>query len=90
VRVRTAADLDARLPAERAARVVVRAGGREHVREVPNPVGDADHHPLGEAEVLDLLSGWLPDDATVAAVRAVAAGLPTAADAGALLRELAR
>jgi 2-methylcitrate dehydratase PrpD len=90
VRVRTAADLDARLPAERAARVVVRAAGREHVREVPNPVGDADHHPLGEAEVLELLSGWLGDDATVAAIRAVAAGLPAAADAGALLRELAR
>ena len=89
VSVRVAADLDARLPAERAARVTVRAGGAEHVREVPNPIGDAAHHPLDEADVLALLAGWLGDDAALAVVREVAAGLPGAADVAPLLRRLA-
>jgi hypothetical protein len=28
---------------------------------VPNPVGDADHRPFGEAEVVALLEAWLPE-----------------------------
>lgn len=89
VRVVTAPDLDARLPAERAARVTVRAAGRDVSLEVPNPVGDAAHHPFAEPDVLDLLSGWLADEATVAVVHEVARGLPEAADVGPLLRRLA-
>jgi 2-methylcitrate dehydratase PrpD len=90
VRVRVGEDLDALLPDERAARVTVRAGGREHVRQVPNPIGDAAHHPFAEADVLALLSDWLGDDALVTEVREVATGLPRAADVGPLLRRLAR
>jgi 2-methylcitrate dehydratase PrpD len=89
VRVVAAPDLDARLPGERAARVTVTAGGRNVSLEVPNPVGDAAHHPLSESDVLHLLSGWLDDEETVAVVRDVASGLPEAADVGPLLRRLA-
>ncbi|MCX4093858.1 MmgE/PrpD family protein [Nocardia sp. alder85J] len=61
VRLVAAADLTARLPAERAVRATVRfADGGTLVREVPNPVGDADHHPLSEQDVITLLKGWLP------------------------------
>ncbi|MGY5893089.1 MmgE/PrpD family protein [Blastococcus deserti] len=88
VTVRVAADLDARLPHERAARVTVRSGGRAHGCEVPNPIGDAAHHPLSEADVLGLLSDWLADDATVAAVRDVATGLPAVPDVRPLLQRL--
>jgi 2-methylcitrate dehydratase PrpD len=89
VRVVAAPDLDARLPAERAARVTVRTGGSNLSVEVPNPVGDAAHHPFTESDVLALLSGWLADEETVALVREVAADLPGAADVGPLLRRLA-
>jgi 2-methylcitrate dehydratase PrpD len=42
------ADFDDRAPAERPARVTLRlVDGSERSREVPNPVGDADYHPLG-------------------------------------------
>lgn len=89
VRVVVAPDLDARLPDERAARVTVCVAGRTHTCEVPNPVGDADYHPFGEAEVLAKLSGWLdPDD--LLTVREVAAALPAATDVGPVLRRLAR
>ena len=89
VRVVAAPDLDARLPAERAARVTVRVAGRDRSLEVPNPVGDAAHHPLSEPDVLDLLSGWLDDEETVTVVREVVSGLPGAADVGPLLGRLA-
>jgi 2-methylcitrate dehydratase PrpD len=89
VRVLTAPDLDARLPDERAARVTVRAGGRNLSLEVPNPVGDAAHHPFDEPDVIALLSGWLADDEVVTCVREVVAGLPDAIDVGPLLRRLA-
>lgn len=89
VEVRVAPDLDARLPDSRAARVTVRTTSGERVVEVANPVGDAAHHPLGSAELEALLSGWLPDTATVDAVRAVAAELPDAADVRPLLASLA-
>ncbi|MGY2064299.1 MmgE/PrpD family protein [Blastococcus sp. SYSU DS0619] len=89
VRVVRADDLDARLPDERAARVTVRTAGRELALEVPNPVGDAAYHPFAEAEVLALLSALLADDAVVATVRDVAAGLPDASDVAPLLGRLA-
>jgi 2-methylcitrate dehydratase PrpD len=88
VTVRVADDLDDRLPAERAARVTVRAGDVVRTVEVPNPVGDADHHPLDEGDVVALLHGWLSDDVTVATVRAVSAQLADADDATPLLQRL--
>lgn len=88
VEVRPAADLDARLPAERAARVTVRTPAGTLVREVPNPVGDADHHPLDEADVVALLRGWLGDDAVVDGLRAAVEALPGTDDVGPLLRGL--
>ncbi|TDD92601.1 2-methylcitrate dehydratase [Actinomadura darangshiensis] len=61
VRLVEAGDLTARLPDERAARVTVELDdGSARTREVPNPVGDADHRPLAEQDVLALLKGWLP------------------------------
>nr|WP_255359855.1 MmgE/PrpD family protein [Nocardia sp. BMG111209] len=91
VRLVAADDLTARLPAERAVRATVRfADGGTLTREVPNPIGDADHHPLSEQDVIALLRGWLPRqpefvDRAVALSHALP-GLPRVGDA---LRELA-
>lgn len=73
--VREAADLTARLPSQRAARVTVRRSEGETVVEVPNPVGDADHHPFDAAALDDLLTGLL--------------GAGTATELAALTAELA-
>lgn len=87
--LRVAPDLDARLPDERAARVTVRtAGGPPRVLEVPNPVGDAAHHPMAEDDVLALLERLL-DAGTVRAVHEVVTGLASSADVGPDLRRLA-
>jgi hypothetical protein len=56
---------------------------------VPNPVGDAAHHPFGEPEVLDLLATLLGDPHAVATVRDVVAELPGADDAAPILARLA-
>ncbi|GIF63639.1 2-methylcitrate dehydratase [Asanoa ishikariensis] len=89
VALRVAPDLDARLPDERAARVTVRMAGAEpRVVEVPNPIGDAAHHPMAEDDVLALL-GRLLDPGTVATVHDVATGLPDSPDIGPALRRLA-
>jgi 2-methylcitrate dehydratase PrpD len=78
VSVREAGDLTDRLPAERAVRVTVRMrDGAEHVGEAPNPVGDADHHPLDQADLLNLLQGWLGNPDDVESVYRVATGLST-------------
>jgi 2-methylcitrate dehydratase PrpD len=46
------AAMDARAPQERPARITLTSSdGTVHTLEVPNPVGDADHHPLGRDEV---------------------------------------
>lgn len=90
VQVVEAGDLTARLPEERAARVKVRTvDGAEHVREVANPMGDVDHHPLTERDVLALLGSWLEDDMAVAAVHRVTSELAGAHDVAPLLQELA-
>lgn len=89
VRVRSAADLDARLPAERAARVTVRTATLERTAEVPNPVGDAAHHPLDEAAVVDLLTTWLGDPEVVGRLCEAVRVLPRCTDVGPLLRGLA-
>lgn len=91
VRLVAAEDLTARLPAERAVRATVRfADGSTLTHEVPNPVGDADHHPLSEQDVIALLRGWLPRQ-TGLVDRAVALSrdLPGLARVGDALRALA-
>ncbi|GAB3564983.1 MmgE/PrpD family protein [Amycolatopsis endophytica] len=61
VRLVAADDLTARLPAERAARVSIGFDdGTTLASEVPNPVGDADHHPLSEPDLVAMLKTWLP------------------------------
>ncbi|MGH9109640.1 MAG: MmgE/PrpD family protein [Acidimicrobiales bacterium] len=55
--------LDARLPAWRAARLRVGwADGSEDVVEMDNPVGDADHHPFSDGELLAKWSALLGQD----------------------------
>jgi 2-methylcitrate dehydratase PrpD len=91
VRVAEAGDLTARLPDERAARVTVELDdGTARTREVPNPVGDADHRPLEEADVLALLRGWLPGrEHLIDRAAALARDLPALDHVGERLRGLA-
>ncbi|MGW9478257.1 MmgE/PrpD family protein [Saccharomonospora azurea] len=91
VHVVPADDLTARLPDERAVRVTARyTDGSARTVEVPNPVGDADHHPLIEADVVAMLAAWLPERSAVLehAVR-LAHGLPALPRTGEALRALA-
>ncbi|UOZ03198.1 MmgE/PrpD family protein [Amycolatopsis sp. WQ 127309] len=89
VRLVEAADLTARLPDERAARVTIAFDdGASLTREVPNPVGDADHHPLTEPDLADLLESWLPAH-VVEQAAALGRDLPGLPRVGAALRELA-
>lgn len=91
VSVREAGDLTGRLPDERPVRVAVRTkDGSQYTGEAPNPIGDADHHPLAKAEIVALLQGWLQDSDAVATVQRVAAALPDAPHVSPLLRELAQ
>ena len=91
VRLVAAGDLTARLPDERAARVTVELDdGTVRTREVPNPVGDADHRPLDERDVLTLLEGWLPGrEELIGRAAAFARDLPALDRVGERLRELA-
>ncbi|MGW4484999.1 MmgE/PrpD family protein [Amycolatopsis sp. NPDC004368] len=91
VRLVEAPDLTARLPDERATRVQVSFDdGATLTSEVPNPVGDADHHPLTEPDVLGLLNTWLPrQPALVDRAAALGHDLPGLPRVGAALRELA-
>lgn len=60
VRVVLDPEIDARLPAERGARVTVRMrDGTVHEVSVPNPVGDADFFPLSLADVHTKLQGLI-------------------------------
>lgn len=62
--------LDARLPAQRAARLRVRwSAGGESVVEVENPVGDADFHPLSDDDLMDKCVALLGDRGQANAVR---------------------
>jgi 2-methylcitrate dehydratase PrpD len=91
VEVVRATDLDARLPAERAARVTVElADGTVRRAEAPNPVGDVDHRPLDRAAITALLREWLPGSDFPDRAAATAAGLPELAAVGGALRDLAR
>jgi 2-methylcitrate dehydratase PrpD len=70
--------LDARLPVERPARVVLRMADSSSVAaEVPNPIGDADRHPFGHGEVLAKLTDLL-GDADADALSGALTALPTA------------
>lgn len=85
VEVRRTDEMDARLPAERAARVTVTTtDGGAFIREVPNPVGDADHLPFGPDEVVDKLTSLLGTD-TVGRLDLAVDRLADSDDGGALL-----
>jgi 2-methylcitrate dehydratase PrpD len=87
--VRLDPELDARLPAERPARVVLRlVDGSTLTAEAPNPIGDADHHPFGHAEVAAKLAALIGDAAAEELASTVAA-LPAAEDVTPLLEALA-
>ena len=82
--------MDARLPAERAARLTLKLkDGRTYVAEAPNPVGDADHHPFGRPEVVSKIDNLL-DGADVSArdVAAVVDDLQSAPDVTPILARL--
>lgn len=88
VEVRHDPALDERLPAERANRVtLVLADGRSLVAEVPNPVGDADHLPMGAADVRAKLAA-LVGERTTQALTEVVAELAGASDARVVLARL--
>jgi 2-methylcitrate dehydratase PrpD len=86
--VREAADLTARLPDERAARVTVRCPTGDITREVPNPVGDSAFHPMDAAALHDLLSELL-GPGTAGEVARCSAGIAAAEDVATPLRRLA-
>lgn len=80
--------LDARLPAERAARVTaVLRDGRRVAEQVPNPVGDVSHHPFNGDQVHAKLVALLGERDAGRVARVVEA-LPATADVRALLGEL--
>lgn len=89
VHVTLAEDLDARLPDQRAARVTVRADGRDHAATVPNPIGDAEHHPFDRAGIEALLLRWIDNQSTVDRLTRVVDALPSAEHVRPLLTELA-
>ncbi|GAA4872277.1 MmgE/PrpD family protein [Saccharopolyspora cebuensis] len=88
--VRAAADLDARLPAERPVRVTVRTARGRFVAERPNPVGDAAYHPFTPDDRARVLGELLGAPDVVVGIRDRCAALPEAADAGEPLRALGR
>lgn len=89
-RVVRAGDLDTRLPDERAARVTVQlTSGEELVGEVPNPIGDADHHPFGWPEVRQKLAAVLgPGGPDSSPFEDLVRELATADDVRPLIRSL--
>jgi 2-methylcitrate dehydratase PrpD len=88
--VRRSEAMDARLPAERAARVTLSlVDGRTLAAEAPNPVGDADHHPFGREEILAKIDGVLSGaDISASDIAAVVDELPGAPDVAPLLARL--
>jgi 2-methylcitrate dehydratase PrpD len=88
IEVRHDPALDARLPAERAARVsLLLTDGRTLTAEAPNPVGDADHFPFGPVEVRAKLDELIGEE-TAALVGEAVAALPDADDADEVLGRL--
>jgi 2-methylcitrate dehydratase PrpD len=89
VTVVRSAEIDARLPDERAARVTIRVGESEQVVAVPNPVGDSAYHPMDEPEILSLLHSLLGETDAVETIRSVVDALPASQEAAPLLQQLA-
>jgi 2-methylcitrate dehydratase PrpD len=82
------ADFDDRAPAERPARVTLRlVDGSKRSHEVPNPVGDADYHPLGHDGVRVKLRALL-GAADADHIEQVLGGLAGAPSVRTLLAEL--
>ncbi len=72
VRVVHEPDHDRRAPAERPAEVTITLDDGQAVScAVPNPVGDADHHPLDRDGVIDKLVPLIGDDTVTAIVRVI-------------------
>jgi 2-methylcitrate dehydratase PrpD len=89
VRVVAVGDLDRRLPAERPARIRIRArDGGEVAWEVPNPIGDAEYQPFDEPAVLEVLTRLLGPDG-VAGLTSCVGQLPVATSTRATLASLA-
>lgn len=89
IEVMEAADLTARLPTERAARVRVRwASGAEAATEISNPVGDADYSPFTEADLLGKAAKLLGSQRQAAKVRELCAELLAADDVAPVLARL--
>lgn len=66
--------MDARAPAERPARITITlSDGTIHAVEVPNPVGDADHHPLDRSAVRAKLAVLIGSERVDQIERALAA-----------------
>jgi 2-methylcitrate dehydratase PrpD len=87
-RVRLDPELDARLPAERPARVTITLrDGSTRVAEVPNAIGDADHHPFGRAGTVRKLAALLGEDDAMLMLRIVQT-LPEAEDVTTVLADL--
>ena len=73
--------LDARLPAERVARLrLAWSDGSEQLVEYPNPVGDSDYRPLTEADLEAKATALLGDPVTAGRVRELSDELITAPD----------
>jgi 2-methylcitrate dehydratase PrpD len=89
ITVRAAADLDARLPAERPVRVTVTTGCGRFAEGRPNPVGDAAHHPFTPDDRARVLGHLLGDPDVVAGIRAHCAALSASPDTAEALRGLA-
>lgn len=69
------AEIDARRPAQRGARVrITLTDGQSITREVPNAIGDADHHPLSATQVDEKLMALI-GDAQLSRVHAVVQSL---------------
>jgi 2-methylcitrate dehydratase PrpD len=81
--------LDARLPAERVARLrLAWADGSEQLVEFPNPVGDADYQPLSEVDLEAKAIALLGDPLTARRVRELSDELVTAPDVVPILSAL--
>lgn len=81
--------LDARLPAERVARLrLTWTDGSEQLAEFPNPVGDADYQPLSEADLEAKAAALLGDPLTARRVRELTDELVIAPDVVPVLSSL--
>lgn len=82
-------ELDAKLPAHRAARLRVHwVGGEQNVVEVENPIGDADFHPLSDEALLDKSANLLGDPSEAVLVHQLSQELLRTSDVAPVLAQL--